>query len=108
VRSVVAAMQAYRYAGQMSWYRRVMRAAGLAVEEVRLVFVDTAAPHDVIVVLLDESWMAYGDRLVDEALGAWQDVQAGIIRGVAPDMVIPVLPGWLEDDEGDMPDLEMP
>lgn len=106
VRSVVAAMQTYRYPGQMAWYRRVLRAAGLPVEEVRLVFVDTAEPHDVIVVQLDESWLAYGDRMVDEALGAWHDVQAGIIRGVAPDMVVPVLPHWLEDDEGEMPELE--
>jgi hypothetical protein len=107
VRSVVAAMQQYRYAGQMSWYRRVMRAAGLAVEEVRLVFVDTAAPHDVIVVRLSDDWLAYGDSLVDTALANLAAVQSGVVQGVAPAIVEPDLPAWLADtaDSSDVDDL---
>ena len=107
VRSVVAAMQAYRYPGQMAWYRRVMLAAGLAVSEVRLVFVDTAAPHDVIVVRLSEDWLAYGDSLVDTALANLAAVQSGVVQGVAPAIVEPDLPAWLADtaDSSDVDDL---
>lgn len=97
VRSVVAAMQTYRYPGQMAWYRRVLLAAGLPVDEVRLIFVDTTEPHDVIVVRLSDGWLAYGDSLVDTAMATWHAVQGGVVLGVAPGIVEPDLPAWLAD-----------
>ena len=107
VRSVVAAMQAYRYPGQMAWYRRVLLAGGLPGEEGRLVFVDTAEPHDVIVLRLSEDWLAYGDSLVDTALANLAAVQSGVVQGVAPAIVEPDLPAWLADtaDSSDVEDL---
>lgn len=107
--SVLRAVVRYYYAGQMAFYRRVLRAAGLPIGDVVLIFVESSAPYDVIVVRLGEDWMAYGDALVDEALAVWSCVSKGIIEGAAPGLVDLPMPNWLVDsaDDDDVSDLEL-
>lgn len=93
------------YHGQMAWYRRVMRACGQDVLEVRMIFVQTVVPFDVAVVVLDDDWMAAGEALVDKVLANYAIVQAaraaGIpVPGAHPSLVSLPAPRWLiEDDE---------
>lgn len=99
VRSCVAAIVRYHYAGQLAWYSRVMRAAGLAVGDWRIIFVDTSAPHDVFVLELGPEWQEYGDELVDKALAVRAEVLAGKVEGQAPALVSAELPDYLRETE---------
>lgn len=93
------------YHGQLAWYRRVMRACGQDVREMRLLFVQTVAPFDVAVVVLDDDWMAAGEEMVDRVFAHYAIVQAAReakipVPGAHPSLVSLPAPRWLvEDDE---------
>ena len=95
----------YSYHGQLAWYRRVMRAAGVAVDRCVLIFVESAAPHDVAVVDVSEEWLALGDELVDQALAAYAEVVAGRAVGRFPGVVALDVPAWMQTDEANGDDL---
>jgi hypothetical protein len=107
LRSVMLAILKWNYAAQMAFYRRVMAEAGMKLGEVRLIFVDSSAPHDVAVVRLSDDWLAYGEAEVDKALAVWAAVVAGTVEGIAPGLVDLELPAWLAEtaDSSDVDDL---
>lgn len=89
----------FGYHGQLAWYRRVMRANGVQVDRVVLIFVEAAAPHDVAVVAISDEWLELGESLVDEALAAFAKVQAGDVCGRFPGEVDLEVPAWATPDE---------
>jgi hypothetical protein len=62
--------QAFRlgYHGQAAWYRRGLRANGIAEPKCWIIAVESSDPHDVAVFEPDPSWLATGDELVDRLL----------------------------------------
>ena len=96
----------YGYHGQMAWYRRVMRANGVTVDRCVLIFVESAAPHDVAVVELTEDWLALGEELVDQALAAYAEVRAGRVFGRFPNRVMLDVPAWATPEEDAADELE--
>lgn len=100
VHGLAAAVRHWHYAGQASFYRRVMMLSGLAVTEQRLIFVESKAPFDVAVVDLAD-WKVYGDAEMEQALAVWAQVQAGDVRGVAPGLVRLELPAYLAENGED-------
>jgi hypothetical protein len=96
----------YGYHGQFALYRRVMRAAGFTVNRCVLIFVETAAPHDVAVVEIGEEWLALGEELVDTALAAYAEVQAGRVVGRFPGVVALDVPTWAFADDANSDDVE--
>jgi len=96
----------YNYHGQLAMYRRVMRAAGQQVDRCVLIFVESAAPHDVAVVDVSEEWLALGDELVDQALAAYAEVVAGRAVGRFPGVVALEVPAWMQTDEANDADVD--
>lgn len=89
----------YGYHGQFAWYRRVMRANGVTVDRCVLIFVESAAPHDVAVVEVSDEWLALGEELVDQALAAHAQVVAGNAVGRFPGVVALDVPAWATPEE---------
>lgn len=99
VRALQRQVLDYGYHGQLAWYRRVMRAAGVAVDRCVLIFVESTEPHDVAVVDVSEEWLALGDELVDQALAAYAEVIAGRAVGRFPGVVALEVPAWATPEE---------
>lgn len=89
----------YGYHGQFAWYRRVMRACGVTVDRCVLIFVESAAPHDVAVVYVSDEWLELGEELVDQALAAYAQVVAGNAVGRFPGVVALDVPAWATPEE---------
>ena len=107
-RSLAREILRWGYHGQMAWYRKVCGRDDL---EVRLIFVQSKAPHDVAVVPLGEEWMALGDELVSRALGSLARLRAaeesGVrAPGIAPGLLAVDVPRWLQEDEDTAEGLE--
>jgi hypothetical protein len=103
-RGVVGAILRYGYAGQLAWYERGLLANGMPVLEWRLLFVESAAPHDVYVAQLGEDWQAFGREQAERALAVYA---SGTFDGVAPGLVRLELSAWLAEtaDSSDVDDL---
>ena len=108
-RSLAREILKWGYHGQMAWYRKVCGRDDL---QVRLIFVQSKAPHDVAVVPLGEEWMALGDELVSRALGSLAQVRAAEAAGVrapgvAPGLLMVDVPRWLQEDEANGGDVDV-
>jgi hypothetical protein len=81
---------------QLAWYRMGARALGQRADVCRLICAESAAPHNVTVLRLPESWLVMGEKLVAkwcerhracEAADAWP--------GYVQDEVEAITPAWM-------------
>lgn len=88
------------YHGQLAYYDR-----GLAEPSARvLVYVETSAPYDVVVCVLDETMHEAGDALVSRLMATLADCEASDDwPGAAPGVVTLSAPRWaMPDDDTDL------
>lgn len=85
------------YALQMAWYARALQANGYPVKTVKILFVETQAPHQCALYTLTEPVLLHGRREANDAV----DKYLAQRELVAPELIIEhmALPPWLNKEE---------
>lgn len=92
----------YHYPMQLAFYADAWTAATGEVPPVKIVAVDSNAPHDVAVYDLSEEVLSYGREQYEAALDVLtQCEESGIWPGAAPDEIPFRLPAWAVSQQDD-------
>jgi len=85
------------YALQMAWYKLALQANGFKVRGVKILFVESAPPHQVALLDVSSEVLRFGAKQADQAVAKWlAQRESGM-----PELVtnILTLPPWLNEEK---------